>query len=162
MIPATLQHYRAAFVNCNRLERIIFEEGVTEISGKFSNCPVKEIILPESLRTIGDYAFEECEYLETVTLPPNVRSIGARAFYKSGLTDIVLNEGLSYIGEEAFYRCENLKCIYLPASITTMQNKAVGSNASGDFVAYFAESCSAMEKMQGDGVNCQIGTRTDP
>lgn len=162
-IPVTLQYYFGAFGNCNQLERVVFEEGITEITGTVSGSSVREVVLPQSLVTIGDKAFMHCESLSYIALPSNVQTIGEAAFYGSGLTDIGLNEGLQYIEKEAFQHCKQLKCVYLPASIKEIGIRAVGFNLSDEpmdgFVAYFAADGSVMENLQGTGVNCQLGTR---
>lgn len=162
-IPATLQYYFGAFGSCYALNKVVFEEGITEISGTVSGSSVKEVVLPQSLEVIGDKAFMRCEELQTITLPANVKTIGDNAFYGSGLTDIILNEGLEYIGQEAFQDCRQLKSIYLPASIREIGLYSIGFNLDGKavdgFVAYFATEHSQMEYLQKNGIDCQIGTR---
>lgn len=162
-IPATLQYYFGAFGSCYALEKVVFEEGITEITGTVSGSSVKEVVLPQSLEVIGEKAFMRCEELQTITLPANVKTIEDDAFYGSGLTDIILNEGLEYIGQEAFQDCSQLKNIYLPASIREIGLYSIGFNLDGKavdgFVAYFAAETSAMEYLQKNGIDCQIGTR---
>lgn len=162
-IPTTLQYYFGAFGSCYRLERVVFEEGITEITGTVSGSSVKEVVLPESLVTIGDKAFMRCEELQSITLPAGVKTIGEAAFYGSGLTSVQLNEGLEYIEKEAFYHCKKLKSIYLPASIRSIDIRAVGftidDKPKKEFVAYFAVAGQAMENLQNQGVTCQIGTQ---
>ena len=41
---------------------------------------LREVVLPETLREIGKYAFENCTSLKSVTIPKNVKLIGERAF----------------------------------------------------------------------------------
>lgn len=162
-IPATLQYYFGAFSSCYALEKVVFEEGITEITGTVSGSSVKEVVLPQSLEVIGEKAFMRCEELQTITLPANVKIIDDNAFYGSGLTDIILNEGLEYIGQEAFQDCRQLKSIYLPVSIREIGLYSIGFNLDGKavdgFVAYFAAENSQMEYLQKNGIDCQIGTR---
>ena len=160
-IPATLQYYFGAFGNCNRLEKVVFEEGITEITGTVSGSAVKEVVLPESLVTIGKKAFMNCQELRSITLPAGVRTIGESAFYGSGLTEITLNEGLEYIEQEAFQHCKQLTSIRLPASIREVGIRAVGFNlddkAVPGFIVYFAaENANIMDYLQSNGIACQL------
>lgn len=73
--------------------------GVTDIyQYAFYNSSVTEVIFPETLRTIGNYAFYSCDDLKVTAF----------------------NEGLGSIGNEAFYGCENLKDIVFPSSVTSV------------------------------------------
>jgi len=160
-IPTTLQYYFGAFGNCNRLERVIFEDGIKEITGTVSGSSVKEVVLPNSLVVIGKKAFMNCDELQSITLPDSVTTIDDSAFYCSALTDIVLNDGLKYIGKEAFMGCRQLKSIHLPASISEIGIRAVGfdndDKALPGFVAYFAaENANIMDYLQNNGIECRL------
>ena len=51
------------------------------------------IVLPDTITTIGEYAFEDCTGLTNVTIPDSVTKIGYRAFYGcTRLTDIYVNQ----------------------------------------------------------------------
>lgn len=160
-IPVTLQYYFGAFGSCYRLEKVVFQEGITEITGTVSGSGVKEVVLPTTLEVIGEKAFMHCEELQHITLPGNVKTIEDLAFYGSGLTSITLNEGLETIGQEAFQHCKGLKTIYIPASVRYIGIRAVGFNLDdkpvADFIAYFPAASSVMENLQKNGVNCQVG-----
>ena len=55
---------------------------------------------------IGDYAFEGCSGLTSLTLPASISEIGDFAFSDcSGLTSLTLPDGITEIGEYAFYQC---------------------------------------------------------
>jgi len=76
------------------------------------------VTIPNSITSIGDYAFQNCSGLTSVTIPNSVTSIGNYAFQNcSGLTSIT-----SYITEvfktedNAFYGCENIT-LYVPRSL---------------------------------------------
>ena len=120
------------------------KEGIEHIgSGAFSETPLKAITVPNTLTTIGDYAFhrctslsdvhlsnrlkvlplsifEGCYYLESIVLPEGLETIGERAFADCAITKIVLPESLKTIGKQAFASSENLKEIKLPPTIVSL------------------------------------------
>ena len=74
--------------------------------------------VPQGIEVIGDSAFRDNEYLETVVLPQGVTHIGAGAF--SGcyrLTEVHLPDTLISIGEEAFSDCTELCALVIPDSV---------------------------------------------
>ena len=79
---------------------------------------MQSITLPESLTSIGDFAFVECYTLQSITLPDSVISIGHRAFsYCRSLQSIVLPDSLTSIGGCTFKGCESLQSIVLPKTL---------------------------------------------
>ena len=42
---------------------------------------VKKVVIPDSITAINDYAFEECDMLESITIGKGIKSIGMAAFY---------------------------------------------------------------------------------
>ena len=59
---------------------------------------------------IGEYAFENCSGLTSVTFPSSVTSIGEYAFSGcSGLTSVTIPSSVTSIGDSAFSGCSNLK-----------------------------------------------------
>lgn len=71
---------------------------------KFSHSKtLKEVYLPNSLKTIGTESFAECSKLIKVHFPESIDSIAPRAFYKSGITgELELPSHLRIIGRQAF------------------------------------------------------------
>ena len=68
----------------------------------------QDLNLPESVETIGHYAFYECTNLQVVNLSSNLKSIGAYAFEKcKSLTSITLPKSLKVLHEFAFRNCAN-------------------------------------------------------
>ena len=121
--------------NCNA---IICKDGDVLIRG----CANTSI--PNSVRTIGIYAFSYCENLTSITIPDNVTSIESGAFYccrglkkmeitgnvrtwgdyiANGceeLTTLTLKEGLESIGFGAFSGCRKLTSIDIPKSVKSI------------------------------------------
>ena len=88
--------------------------------GMFSNTPISDIKLPDSIKEIGSEAFSACVNLSTVEIPGSVKEISRQAFVNSGLTEVKLNEGLVEIGDTAF-AVTPLKHVTIPASVKIIQ-----------------------------------------
>lgn len=82
---------------------------------------VTSVTLPETITSIGAYAFYYCTSISGLTLPASVTSIGKSAFYHcSSLTSIVIPEGVTSIANYTFQDCENLAAITLPEGIESI------------------------------------------
>ena len=76
----------------------------------FSGCTgLKSVAIGNSVTSISDYAFYKCSGLTSITIPNSVTTIGAYAFEDcSGLTSITISNSVTEIGEYAFYDCTGL------------------------------------------------------
>ena len=120
------------------------------------------ITIPSSLggypvTTIGDYAFDRCDYLYSVTIPDSVTTIGYGAFFAcnslqsitigsgvttigdsafcdcSSVTSVTLGNGVKTIGKSAFLRCRNLTELIIPIGVTAIGDRAfLGCNKLND------------------------------
>lgn len=98
-----------------------------------------ELTLPNSVTSIGDYAFEDCAGLTSITIPNSVTSIGYGAFNGcTGLTSITIPESVTSIGDFAFRGCTGLTSITIPDSVTSI----------GDYAFYI---CSGLTSIEYDG-----------
>lgn len=72
---------------------------------------------------IDEDAFNGCDQLETISIPPGITKIGQRAFMDcTKLNELIIPEGVKEIGEYAFLGCTNLKQIVMPNSIECIYN----------------------------------------
>ena len=119
-LPSTLQSIGAnAFCGASSLVHFDFPNKLQIISANaFLGTGLEEIILPDSVITISERAFENCSFLSSVIFPNGLKTIGSNAFSNNTtLTEIVLPNGLESIGSNAFYNCSGLTSITLPVDI---------------------------------------------
>ena len=94
--------------------------GIITLVGTFKdNTAVTSAKLPDSLKTIGNYAFYNCASLKTVDFA-KVEEIGENVFRNSGITAVVFPETLNKIGLYAFTGCTALTSVYIPESCTSV------------------------------------------
>ena len=127
-----------AFSGCKSLTAIGVEVGnnnYTSVNGVLFNKDKTELIcypagktdksynIPDSVTSIGDWAFIGCTSLTSITIPNGVTSIGDYAFYGcTSLTSITIPNSVSSIGKCAFENCLSLTSITIPSSVTSVSN----------------------------------------
>lgn len=98
---------------------------------KVMGSRLKKIIIPDSITTIGDAAFENCTSLTNVIIPDSVISIGKLAFADcDSLTSITIPDSVTTIGDSAFSWSASLTSIVIPDSVITIGDYAFGSCSS--------------------------------
>ena len=88
----------------------------------FNHCiGLTSVTIPSSVTSIGDYVFYFCRGLTSVTIPNSVTSIGYQAFYGcSGLTSVTIPDSVTSIGPSAFENCISLTSVTIPSSVTSI------------------------------------------
>lgn len=82
------------------------------------NIELQSVIIPDSIKIIGDFAFEYCRKLGDVKMSDSIEVIGNYAFSNChSLTLISLPQKLNHIGDRAFQNCGQLFIENMPATI---------------------------------------------
>ena len=131
----------STFGKCTNLTNVELEEGLTVIGEyTFGECTnLNSVIIPNSVTSIGDRAFIQCP-LNTIVV--NSPSIGEEAFHYCSLTSVTIGPNVRSIGKKAFgdFKSEEVEIkedafanytnhpnsfnISLPDSITTIEKQA--------------------------------------
>ena len=121
------------FESCNELSCLVVESG-NPIYDSRNNCNAiietadntlivgcKNTIIPNSVTSIGGWAFSYCWGLTSINIPNSVTAIGAGAFEGcDGLTSVDISNSVTSIGRYAFLNCWNLTSINIPNSVTSI------------------------------------------
>ena len=130
--------------------------------------------LPESVNTIGFYAFGDCKDLTSITIPETVTKIEQEAFTKcQGLESLSLPNNLTTIGDEAFYACNSLASVAMGNAVTTIGASAflgcssLESITIPETVTSVGQSafrnCSSLNTVNFNAANCtKMGSSTYP
>ena len=130
-----------AFLSCHNFTSIIVEAGNTSYDSR-NNCNAiietnsNKLIagcgsstIPNSVTSIGDWAFSNCSALTSLNIPNSVTSIGQSAFNNcSGLLSISIPNSIMTIEDWTFNGCSSLSSITIPNSVTIIGNGAFSSS----------------------------------
>ena len=119
-----------AFSGCSALTTVQFGSGLASIpEALFEGTGLKTVTLPESVTSIGSWAFANCAKLEQVHFPAGLTSIGLGAFENcTALTAVTLPKRLTELGSAVFENCSALKSVWIPKSLT---NNGLGDGFKG-------------------------------
>ena len=123
---------------CYSLREVSLPNGLRTIeSSAFADCmSLESIRLPASLESISDWAFSRCSALQAVELPASLREIGPGAFEGCDrLEEIVIPDSVQTIGYSAFSYCTSLRSVRLPAGLRGID-------------AFLFEACSSLEQIE--------------
>ena len=130
-----------AFFENTTIVSVAIPAEVTEIGDyAFNGCTaLKTVTLNEGLKHIGHYAFGRDQMLSGIAIPATVTSIGVSAFYGcQSLSSMAFPEGLKTIAGNTFQLCGNLRSVVIPKSVTLIALNAF-------------ESCTQLQKVYYNG-----------
>lgn len=114
-----------AFKGCTDLKEVIIPNTVTSIGNDaFSGCSSLSKLSLDSIRSIGVNAFRNCKSLKSVTIPNSVTTIGAYAFAGCGLEYIALPDSIETIDEGVLAWCKYLKDAYIGKKVISIGDHA--------------------------------------
>ena len=176
-----------AFYNCSSLTSITVSENnkyFSSLNGVLFNKDKTDLItypignerteytIPDSVTSIGNFAFYNCSSLTSITIPDSVASIGNSAFYNcssltniklpdvidiisgntfrdcSSLLNIIIPDSVTSIKECAFYNCSNLTSITIPDSVASIENSAF-------------YNCTSLKSITLNNPDCEISNDKD-
>ena len=94
-------------------------------SRAFFNSKMTSVLIPSSIRSIGEKAFYGCKGLTTLEIPSSVNYLGENAFEKCTAIEIVsISTALKVIPEGTLYGCKSLRSVVIPSSKTFIGKRA--------------------------------------
>lgn len=131
-VPTTVTELApSAFESCTSLTEMVLPNTLRSIGAwAFANTGLTAMNLPKNVRTIDDHAFCACTALTEVTLPSNLQELGAGAFWGcTSLSSAVLPNQLSSVSYCLFYGCTELREVTVPQSVQTIEDEAFSGSS---------------------------------
>ena len=171
-----------AFLGCSGLTSIVVDGGNTiydsrngcnaiiETASNTLIAGCQNTIIPNSVTSIGNYAFYECTSLTSIEIPNSVKSIGDYAFsWCTSLTSIQIGNSVTSIGKGAFTYCTILTSIEIPNSVKSIGHYAFSGcygltsieipNSITSIGDYAFHECSGLTSIVVDSGNTKYDSR---
>ena len=114
------------------------------------------VVIPEGVACIGSCAFENMDFIDTVILPESVIDIGYGAFRCSSISHVTLPKNVKLIGAYAFESCKNLKTLEIQNPDVSFSQRPFGREIV-DFEIVFGGTCDRFKEAARRGF-CSSGT----
>ena len=149
-----MQYLGSLYIDGKKIEgELVIPDSVTSIGGDaFRGCTgLTNVTIGNSVESIGLGAFRGCSGLTSVTIGNSVTSIGSQAFMNCrGLTSVTIPNSVTSIGQSAFSYCSGLTSVTIPDSVTSIGNYAF-SGCSGLTSVTIPDSVTSIGDLAFDG-----------
>lgn len=136
---------------------VVLPSTITSIGEKaFNTCEqLVSVNIPEGVTILGTNMFNKCKSLTTISLPSTLTTIGNNAFKACAFESIVIPANVNSLGLNCFQDCKSLASVTLPAALTELSSNAF----SGCSAITTIELPSGITKL-GDGALAGTGITT--
>lgn len=167
------------FMNCKELKEVVLPRTLkrigttdptgcpkilgtmTKLEGTFEYTALEEVVIPDSVKYIGEYAFSGCNRLRRVVLPDELKEIKQYTFcWCKSLQEVVFPQDLRVVGMEAFEGCESLKNVVLPEGVNSIEQGAFAGCRSMESI-YIPDSVNEIGGGKGNGFMQTFGQPDD-
>ncbi|MCM1236454.1 MAG: leucine-rich repeat domain-containing protein, partial [Ruminococcus flavefaciens] len=142
--------FYGAFSGLQMITEVVLGDDVLSIGERAfrDDKNLAKITIGNKVASIGTYAFAESG-VERVNMPASVKTMGSYAFYNCDqLTDLTIGSGLDTIADYAFMGCSKLKAITLHEGI-----RAIGNYSFAESMLIFGEAIEEDPEQTGVNVN---------
>ena len=143
-------------IHHHNIHSVTIPESVTSIGQfAFESCfSLDSLIIKDAATSIGESAFDGCSHLTTLSLGKNITTIGDYAFQGcSYLTNVTIPQSVTSIGASAFANCSNLRTITIPEKVTTIESDTFTGCSYLESITLPAGLKSFQDKLE----NCPAG-----
>ena len=118
------REYEVSYTGTDAVRLVVpssyFGKKVTGV-GRISSTTVREILLPQTITTFSNGAFEGCTALERITIPSGVETLPQNLFKGcAALKSIIVPQKVTTIGKEAFSGCASITSLLIPKGVATI------------------------------------------
>lgn len=110
-----------------KIKSLVIEQGVKSIGNfAFSDCNIlSSVFIPNSVTELGCNTFAGCHSLTSITLPDSITDIDSGIFFDcKSLTKVTLPNNIKSISGQMFANCENLNNLTIPNNVSTIEGSA--------------------------------------